>query len=125
MGKGLGLGLGDGGCGEGGLGFGGAGGGGEELDLLADAAAEIGDVFADVGVVVALVGVLCSAPWSVFVQWRYSIHGYIRDLQHLLVNLLQGIHPLLKLNVVRRKLGLVSVSRCAWNPPPFHMGQRI
>ena len=65
VGEGLGLGLGDGGCSEGGLGFGGGGGGGEELDLLADAAAEIGDVFADVGVVVALVGVLCSnAPWS-------------------------------------------------------------
>lgn len=61
VGEGLGLRLGDGRCGEGGLGFGGAGGGGEELDLLADAAAEIGDVFADVGVVVALVGVLCSA----------------------------------------------------------------
>ena len=55
VGEGLGLGLGDGGCGEGSLGFGGAGGGGEELDLLADAAAEIGNVFADVGVVVALV----------------------------------------------------------------------
>lgn len=32
--------------------------------------------------------------------------GYIRDLQHLLVDLLQGIDSLLELNVVRRKLGL-------------------
>lgn len=124
VGEGLGLGLGDGGCGEGGLGFGGGGGGGEELDLLADAAAEIRDVFADVGVVVALVGVLCSAPWSVAVKWRCSIHSYIRDLQHLLVNLLQCIHPLLQLNVVRRKLGLISVSRCAWNSLSFHIRQR-
>lgn len=62
VGEGLWLGLGDGGCGEGGLSLGGSGGGGEELDLLADAAAEIGDVFADVVVVVALVRVLCSAP---------------------------------------------------------------
>lgn len=63
--KGLWLGLGDGGCGESGLGFGGGGSGGEELDLLADAAAEVGDVFADIVVVVALVGVLCSnAPYQ-------------------------------------------------------------
>lgn len=70
MSEGLGLGLGGGGCGEGGLGFGGGGGGGEELDLLADAAAEIGNVFPDVGVVVALVGVLCSKRLVSFCEGR-------------------------------------------------------
>lgn len=70
MSEGLGLGLGGGGCGEGGLGFGSGGGGGEELDLLADAAAEIGNVFADVGVVVALVGVLCSKRLVSFCEGR-------------------------------------------------------
>jgi len=57
--EGLGLGLCGGGRGQGGLGFGGGGGRGEEVDLLGDGAAEVGDRFADVGwVVVRLVGVL-------------------------------------------------------------------
>ena len=59
MAEGLGLRLRGGGCGEGGLGFGGGGRGGEQLDLLADGAAEVVEGLADVGrVVVGLVGVL-------------------------------------------------------------------
>jgi hypothetical protein len=33
--------------------------------------------------------------------------GYLRDLKHLLVNLLQGIYSLLKLEIVFRQFGLM------------------
>jgi hypothetical protein len=42
------------------LGFSWRGGSGEEVDLLADTAAKVGDILADVAIVVALSGILSS-----------------------------------------------------------------
>ena len=67
----LGLGLGRRRRNEGGLGFGGRGGVGEEVDLLRDGAAEVGDGLADVGwVVVGFVGVLRAGIAVVLVRFR-------------------------------------------------------
>jgi hypothetical protein len=62
----LGLGLCGWRCNEGGLGLGGGGRVGEEVDLLRDGAAEVGDGLANVGwVVVGFVGVLRAASAGV------------------------------------------------------------
>jgi hypothetical protein len=88
--EGLGLGLCLGSSGQGSLGLGGRGCARQELDLLGDILGQVGKGLADVGrVVVCLVGVLRC------------------DSQQLLVNKLQGIDTLLKLNVVWGQLGLV------------------
>ena len=61
----------------------------EKCDLFRDRTAEVVEGFADVGwVVVGFIGVLRG------------------DLEHLLVDLLEGIDTLLKLDVVGRELGL-------------------
>ena len=71
VGEGLWLWLGGWWCDERGLCFGWSAGGGEELDLLADAAAKVGQVLTDVVVVVALVGVLVA---------RGGLLAYVRCL---------------------------------------------
>jgi hypothetical protein len=105
----LGLGLCGGRRDEGSLGFGGRGGVGEEVDLLRDGAAEVGDGLADVGwVVVGFVGVLRAA--GTVLEGGAGARGRrdsVRDLQHARVHLLQRIDPLLELNVVRRELRLL------------------
>lgn len=94
MTEGLGLRLGGRRCGQSSLRLGGGGSGREKLDLLADGTAEVTESLLDVGwVVIGLVVVLRG------------------DGEQLLMHLLQSIDPLLKVDVVRRELGLrVSVS---------------
>jgi hypothetical protein len=106
----LGLGLCGGRCDKGSLGFGGWRGVGEEVDLLWDGAAKVGDRLADVGwVVVGFVGVLRAAPGILDTgHVDLDIKGAIRDLEHGRVHLLQRIHALLELDVVWRELGLSS-----------------
>jgi hypothetical protein len=86
----LGLGLCLGRGSEGSLSFGSGGGTRQELDLLGDVLGQVGKGLADVGrVVVCFVGVLRC------------------DRQQLLVDELQGIDPLLELDVVWGQLSLV------------------
>lgn len=100
----LGLGLRGGGSSEGCLGLSGRRGAGEQVDLLRDGAAQVVEGLADVGwVVVGFVGVL-RARQSDQAQRREA--GVVRDLQHRGVHLLQRIHALLQLDVVRGELGL-------------------
>lgn len=105
----LGLGLCGGRGDKGSLGFGGRGGVGEEVDLLRDGAAKIGDGLADVGwVVVGFVGVLRagrSGALAGLLEGRGG--GVIRDLEHARVHLLQRIDALFELDVVGRELGLL------------------
>jgi hypothetical protein len=101
----LGLRLRRGGSSEGGLGFGGGGGRREKVDLLRNGAAEIVEGLADVGwIVVGFVGVLRTrrSDWGA----RGALREAVRDLEHGRVHLFQRIDALLKLNVVRRELGL-------------------
>jgi hypothetical protein len=104
---------------EGSLGFGGGGGVGEEVDLLGDGAAEVGDRLADVGwVVVGFVGILRAGTGLLEGRKRmYRLCGSVRDLEHARVHLLQGIDALLEFDVVRRELRLSQGIRAAFNSP--------
>lgn len=112
MREGLGLGL----CGgrrcQGGLSLGGRGGGREQGDLLADSSAEVAEGLFDVGrVVVGLGRVLVTdkrrdRQRSLCDSVVGSSRWHPRYSQHLLVDLFQSIDALLKVDVVRRQLGL-------------------
>ena len=110
MAESLGLGLCRRGSCEGSLRFGWRRRGGEEVDLLRDSLAEVVEGLADVGgVVVRFVRVLGTRQQSMSDALKLRIHGRtgnVRDLKHGVVNLLQGIDSLLKLNVVWWELGL-------------------
>lgn len=108
MAEGLGLGLGCGGSSQSRLCFGGGAGLREELDFFVDGAAEVVEGLADVGwVVVGFVGVLGAALDVTTLYFPVKKGNSIRHLEKLLVHELQGIHSLLKLNVLVRELGLV------------------
>lgn len=68
VGEGLGLGLRGGGRGQGGLGLGRGGRGGEELDLLADGAAEVGEGLVDIAGVIVSFGSILVADKGGFVM---------------------------------------------------------
>lgn len=114
--EGLGLGL----CGrrscQGSLCLSGRGCLGQELDLLVDSTAQVIEGLADVGrVVVGLVGVLGAvherwrrlAPVEKAMSGAESNRDYSRHLQQLLVDKLERIDALLKLDVFIGELGLV------------------
>lgn len=114
--EGLGLGLsGRWGC-QGSLCLSGRGCLGQELDLLVDSTAQIIEGLADVGrVVVGLVGVLGAvherwrrlAPVEKAMSGAESNRDYSRHLQQLLVDKLERIDALLKLDVFIGELGFV------------------
>jgi len=117
MGKRLRLGLGRRWCRESGLCLGWGGGGREEVDLLTDGAPEVLECLLNIRrVIVRLVRVLgtvelaASARAILKLAHEKGQEQNLRDSQHLLVNCLQGINPLLQVNVVGRKLGLSSFS---------------
>lgn len=112
--EGLRLGLRGRGRGQSSLCFGGSGRRRKQLDLLANGATKILEGLLDVGgVVIGFIGVLGAVIRNgrlahgydqgslVVVVFEYSRYG-----KKLLVNLLQGIHPLLQVNVIGGKLGL-------------------
>jgi hypothetical protein len=109
MAEGLGLRLSGRGGYQGCLGFGGRCGAGEQLDLLADGAAEVLEGLLDVGrVIVGLVGVVGAAGkfWSAVGSSRQVGGVNKRHGQQLLVSLLEGIHSLLEIDVVGGELSL-------------------
>lgn len=117
MAEGLGLGLGGRRSDKSGLSLGGGGGGGKERNLFANGASEVLESLLDIGrVVVSLVGILGAAghePLVIRRRWIYECFGYriVRDIEHLLVSLLQGVHLLFEVDVVGGELGLKGVHR--------------
>lgn len=116
MGERLGLRLGGRWCRESGLRLGWGGSRREEIDLLADGATEVLECLFDIRrVIVRFVRVLgpivlAASAYAISKLVREKGSANLRDSQHLLVNSLQSINPLLQINVIRRKLGLSSSS---------------
>lgn len=76
----------------------------QERDFVRNTPSQVAEGLSDIWrVVVGLLGVLVADC----VRRCLNLSGVcLRDCKQLLVNLLQSIHPLLKLNIVRRELSL-------------------